>query len=112
MYTDPELQEYLAEIRQQVCSRCIDRPPGAPPCAPKGKQCGIELHLAEIVEVCHKSRSRSMEPYIERFHNEVCSHCAVRPTSHCPCPLDHLLQLAIEAIETVDERHPSEAIAV
>jgi hypothetical protein len=48
-----------------------------------------------------------MEPYIERFHNDVCSHCANRPTSHCPCPLDHLLLLAVEAIETVDERRPA-----
>ena len=105
MYTQAELEEYLAEIRQQVCSRCIDRPPGGPPCGPLGKNCGIELHLPEIVEVAHAARSRVMDPYIERFHSEVCPMCAVRPTRHCPCPLDPLLLLAIEAIETVDERH-------
>lgn len=105
MYTQAGLDEYMAEIREQVCSRCIDRPPGAPPCGPKGKRCGIEMHLAEIVEVAHAARSRTIDPYIERFHNDVCAHCASRETSQCPCPLDPLLMLAIEAIEAVDERH-------
>ena len=105
MYTQAELDEYMAEIRQQVCSRCIDRPRGGPPCAPQGKQCGIELHLAEVVEVAHASRSRVMDPYMERFHCDVCAHCATRETRHCPCPLDPLLLLAIQAVETVDERH-------
>ncbi len=104
MYTQVQLDEYLAEIREQVCSRCIERPPGGPPCAPHGKRCGIELHLAEIVEVCHAAKGNSMEPYIERFHSDVCSHCAIRPTNQCPCPLDYLLLLAVEAIEAVDER--------
>jgi hypothetical protein len=104
MYSQAELDEYLAEIRQQVCSCCMERPPGGPPCAPQGKRCGVELHLAEIVEVAHAARSRAIDPDIERFHSDVCSHCATRVTSQCPCPLDPLLLLAIEAIETVDER--------
>jgi len=107
MSTNAELDEYMAEIREQVCSRCIERPPGAPPCAPHGKSCGIELHLAEIVEVCHKSQGGLLEPYQTRFHEEVCSHCANRSTPQCPCPLDYLLPLAIEAIEAVDERRRS-----
>jgi hypothetical protein len=104
MYTQAELDEYMAEIREQVCKRCIDRPPEAPPCAPHGKRCGIELHLADIVQVAHAARSRAIDPYIEHFHSDVCTHCSNRETSQCPCPLDPLLLLAIEAIETVDER--------
>jgi hypothetical protein len=98
------LDEYMTAIREQVCSRCVERPPGAPPCAPHGKRCGIELHLAEIVDVVHKSRGQAMDPYIERFHTDVCAHCANRPTNQCPCPLDYLLLLAVEAIESVDEQ--------
>jgi hypothetical protein len=105
MYTPAELEEYLAEIRAQVCSHCIERPPGAPPCAPHGKRCGIELHLPEIIEVCHRAKGGLIDPYIERFHEDVCSHCANRPTSQCPCPLDYLLVLAVQAIETVDQRN-------
>ena len=105
MYTPEQLEEYMAEIRLQVCGHCIDRPPGGPPCAPRGKQCGIELHLADIVALAHRTRSYEIDPYIERFHNDVCAHCANRESRHCPCPLDPLLMLAIEAIDTVDERY-------
>ena len=45
-----------------------------------------------------------MDPYIERFHSDVCSHCANKTTSQCPCPLDYLLLLAIQAIDDVDQR--------
>jgi hypothetical protein len=110
MYTQPELDEYMAEIRQHVCSRCIERPPGGPPCAVHGKRCGIEVHLAEVVAVAHAVRSRSMDPYIDRFHSDVCTHCANRDTSQCPCPLDTLLLLAIEAIDAVDERHGGDVV--
>jgi hypothetical protein len=105
MYTQPPLDEYLAEIREQVCRHCVDRPPGGPPCAPHGKLCGIELHLPEIVELAHATYSRVIDPYIDRFHADVCAHCAGRQTRHCPCPLEPLLMLAIEAVETVDARH-------
>jgi hypothetical protein len=105
MYTQAELDEYLAEIREQVCKHCIERPPGGPPCGPRGKACGVEVHLAEIVAIAHAGRSVAMDPYIERFHRDVCSHCANRDTKHCPCPLDPLLLLAIEAVEAVDERN-------
>jgi hypothetical protein len=104
MYTQAELDEYMEEIREQVCSHCIDRPPGGPPCATHGKCCGVEQHLEEIVQVAHAKRSRAIDPYIERFHQEVCAHCLARDTRHCPCPLDPLLLLAIEAIDSVDAR--------
>lgn len=73
MYTPEQLNEYMAEIRDQVCRGCIDRPPGGPPCAPRGKQCGIELHLTEIVELAHRTHSHAIDPYIEKFHSDVCT---------------------------------------
>ncbi len=104
MNTDTDLEEYMAEMRQQVCSRCIEKPPGGPPCAPRGKRCGIELNLPRLIEAVQQQQSASMDPYIQHFHDEVCAHCENRPTNQCPCPLEHLLLLAVEAIETVDER--------
>jgi hypothetical protein len=109
MASESELAEYLAEIREQVCSRCIERPPGAPPCAPHGKLCGIELHLAEIVDVAHRARGQTMDPYISRFHSDVCTFCTNRTTEQCPCPLDYLLLLAVQAIDAVDERREQNA---
>ena len=104
MYTQQQLAEYMDEIRKDVCSRCIERPPGGPPCAPLGKRCGIELNLSQLVEAVHARYSGQMEPYIANFHEMVCAHCPNRPTDQCPCPLEYLLSLAVEAIEAVDER--------
>lgn len=104
MYAQSELDDYMAEIRLQVCSHCIERPPGGPPCAPFGKRCGIELHLSEMVDVVHSSKSDLIDPYIHRLHDDVCTHCTNRPTDQCPCPLEYLCILAVQAIETVDER--------
>ncbi len=99
-----DLQEYVDEIRQEVCSRCIERPPGGPPCAPLGKRCGFELNLERLIEAVHGVHSNSLDPYIDVFHDHVCAHCAHRTTKQCPCPLEYLLLLAVEAIEAVDDR--------
>jgi hypothetical protein len=108
MYSQTEMGEYMAEIRERVCSRCIERPPGGPPCLPHGKSCGIELHLRGIVDLCHSTHSDSMEPYIEELHKEVCANCSECVSSQCPCPLHYLLLLATEAIDAVDERRLSQ----
>ncbi|HQU43845.1 MAG TPA: hypothetical protein PK867_13595 [Pirellulales bacterium] len=111
MYSDPEMAEYLKEIREQVCTRCIEKPPGGPPCAPLGKQCGIELDLPQLVDAVHGVYGIAMDPYVERFHDSVCSQCPGRNSNQCPCPLDCLLLLAVQAIETVDERRRAAATA-
>jgi hypothetical protein len=105
------LDEYLAEIRVRVCSHCIERPPGGPPCAPLGKRCGVEANLEGLVAVAHSAISECIDPYVTHFHDDVCTICQFRTTRHCPCPLDYLLPLAIEAVEAVDQRHRESATA-
>ena len=104
MYAESDLEEYLEEIRQHVCSRCIERPPGGPPCAPQGKRCGIELNLERLVDAVGRVHNKVLDPYIPVYHDEVCAHCTNQPTSQCPCPLEYLFLLAVEAIETVNDR--------
>lgn len=99
-----ELEEYLAEIREQVCSRCIERPEGGPPCAPLGKRCGIELNLRQLVDSVHGVHSMTMDQYAEHFHDEVCAQCPALDSEDCPCALKYLLLLAVQAIEDVDGR--------
>jgi len=41
-------------------------------------------------------------------HNAICAHCVHHQTSICPCPMDYLATLLVEAVETVDERHADE----
>jgi len=104
-----ELDEYLAEIREQVCSRCVERPRGGPPCAPLGKQCGVELHLPEIVDAIHEVRSDWVTPYLENNRKRICTGCAFLHSSICPCPMDYLATLLVQAVEDVDARHEQEA---
>jgi hypothetical protein len=101
MIIQSELGEYQDALREHVCSRCIERRPGAPPCGPFGKECGIERHVRELVEICRKTNSALMDPYIEQLHDIVCANCESKDTSSCPCPLDYLMLLAVEAVEKV-----------
>ncbi len=104
MVTATERDEYLDEIRQQVCSRCVERPPGGPPCAPLGKDCGVELHLPQLIESIHQVHSSRIGPYLDHNRQEICEHCAFLHSSICPCPMDYLAVLVVQAVETVDER--------
>ena len=105
MYTATRLQEYLDEIRQQVCGRCVERPPGGPPCLPLGKRCGIELNLPAYIKAVHEADSKVIDPYIEHLHSDVCEHCVQKGCSGCPCPMEYLVGLLVQAVETVDGRH-------
>ena len=111
MVAEPELGEYLDEIRRKVCSRCVERPPGGPPCAPLGKECGIELHLPELIGAIHEVRSDSIVPYLLNNHHKICEHCALQHSSVCPCPMDYLAVLLVQAVEAVDRRRELKAVS-
>jgi hypothetical protein len=105
MLAETDLQEYLEEIRQEVCSRCVERPEGGPPCGPLGKPCGVELHLAELIDAVHRVRSPLIAPYLECNREQVCTRCTfLANPDFCPCPMERLAVLIVPAIETVDER--------
>jgi hypothetical protein len=104
MATATQLNEYMEEIRKQVCSHCVERPPGGPPCAPLGKQCGIETHLPQLVATIQKVHSESIVPYLGNNRAHICESCVLHHSSICPCPMDYLAVLLVEAVETVDQR--------
>jgi hypothetical protein len=105
MVSEAELVEYLDEIRTQVCSRCVERPAGGPPCAPLGKQCGVEMHLPQLIDSIHAVQSPLLQPYLEHNRSGICDKCALLHSSVCPCPMDYLAFLLVRAVETVDQRH-------
>jgi hypothetical protein len=102
--TEAPLAEYLAEICENVCSRCVERPVGGPPCLPLGKECGVELHLPELIRSIHEVKSPRIAPYLEHDRQEICTNCALLHGSTCPCPMDLLSVLLVQAVETVDQR--------
>jgi hypothetical protein len=113
MVAAAELTEYLEEIREHVCSRCVERPPGGPPCAPLGKKCGVELHLPELIDAIHEvPRSDLIAPYLENNQQKVCQFCANLGSEICPCPLRYLAVLIVDAVEAVDRRHQQQEVLV
>ncbi len=105
MIAEADLQEYLDEIREEVCSRCVEQPLGGPPCAPLGKVCGVEMHLPRLIEAVHEVHSEWMSPYLEGTRQKVCQSCIFLHHDCCPCPMDSLATLVVQAIEAVDARH-------
>jgi hypothetical protein len=108
MATTGDLSEYLDEIRKQVCSHCIERPPGGPPCAPLGKECGIEMHLPALIEEIRQVHSPLLAPYQRRNRETICTHCNRLGSDICPCPMDYLAGLLVQAVEAVDERRAAQ----
>lgn len=104
MVTATELPEYLDEIRRRVCTRCVERTSGGPPCAPLGKQCGIELHLPALIDAIHDIDSASIVPYLYHNRQQICEHCPLLEKEGCPCPMDYLAVLVVQAVEAVDAR--------
>jgi hypothetical protein len=104
MWAETDLNEYLAEIRKEVCSRCVERPEGGPPCGPLGKPCGIELHLPMLLDAIHEVRSDLIAPYLDHNRSKVCPACPFLNSSFCPCPMESLVVLLVEAVEAVDAR--------
>jgi len=105
-----EMQEYLDEIRKEVCSRCVECPEGGPPCAPLGKPCGVELHLPKLVESIHEVHSDLIDPYLDNNRKKICETCAfLHHCDFCPCPMDTLSVLLVEAVEAVDKRRQQRA---
>jgi hypothetical protein len=104
MMTELEAGEYLDEIRKQVCSVCVERPPGGPPCAPLGKVCGVELHLPKLISAVREVQSGLINPYLENNDQKVCLLCSQNGSSECPCPMRYLAVLLVGAVEAVDGR--------
>src|SRR5262249_61181997 len=82
----------------------VGRARGARPCAPVEKQWGIEMPLPQLIDAVHEVRSNSIGPYLDNNRRKICEHCPMLHHSECPCPMDYLAVLVVQAIETVDER--------
>jgi hypothetical protein len=112
MLTELELAEYREEIRNHVCTRCVDRPAGGPPCEALGKRCGVEMHLPQLVHAIREVRSGSIAPYLEHNRATICRGCVLlHHPNACPCPMDYLAVLVVEAVENVDRRRSAAAVS-
>ena len=86
----------------------FERPTGGPPCLPLGKECGIEMHLPELIDAIHEVRSDFIAAYLHNNRHKICEHCTLLFDNQCPCPMDYLAVLIVQAVETVDQRRASQ----
>jgi len=71
--------------------------------------CGVELHLVDLVDSIHEVHSTRIQRYLNHNREEICGKCALLHSSCCPCPMDYLAVLVVQAVETVDERREQRA---
>ncbi len=62
------------------------------------------MHLPQLIDAIHEVKNVSITPYLDHNRQKICQHCDLLHTDVCPCPLDYLAVLVVEAVETVDQR--------
>jgi hypothetical protein len=58
--------------------------------------------LPELVEAIRQIKSDSIGPYLDYNRHAICEGCSHHNSSQCPCPMDYLAVLLVEAMESID----------
>ncbi len=96
--------EYLAEIRERVCSHCPHRSPDGPPYCRECHGCGVELQLAALVESVRDATGVLCGFDESPPRETVCARCQCLDGGCCPCALAPLSALIVRAVFAVEER--------
>jgi hypothetical protein len=110
MHAEVHSDEYLAEVRNQVCGRCPERAAARTPFGPACWRCGVEFQLPELVVSIHDADAGPEEFNPARSPRVVCSRCSRLGSHTCPCPVASLTTRLVEAVRTVDERREQWAV--
>jgi hypothetical protein len=62
------------------------------------------MHLPQLIDSIHAVRSNWIETYLNHNRQHICQTCRLLGESCCPCPMDYLAVLIVQAVETVDRR--------
>jgi hypothetical protein len=104
-----ETSPYWPAFKTWVCATCLDRRDDGECGLPHSRVCALKRHLPLIVDVAHRTRSRSLAVYLQAIERDVCGgcpeqnaagHCAFR--DHAECALHAYLSLVLDAIDDVD----------
>jgi hypothetical protein len=95
-----KLDEYLHEIRQQVCSRCPGQAEDEDPREPWGTGCRLERELPGLIDALHTAYADLGKADAE----EVCACFALLHGSTSICPTDELSAALVRAVARVDDR--------
>jgi hypothetical protein len=100
-----EYAEYLAEVQEQVCGHCPERPADPFSFQRACRRCGVKLQLLRLVESIHAAGEEIDEfrPALDR--QTMCAQCTCLGSDCCPCPGGRMPARLVWAIRSVDERH-------
>jgi hypothetical protein len=62
------------------------------------------MHLPQLIDAVREVQSGSIGSYLENNRRKICEHCPMLHGCDCPCPMDYLAVLLVQAGETVNER--------
>jgi len=93
--------EGLNDIRADVCSRCAGYPVRETWNGEPGTPCGCELPLAQLVEALQQHPEARAAVEACGVDTQTAEWESVR---HCPCPLETVAGLAIEAAAALEQQ--------
>ena len=106
---EADYADYLLEIRKRVRSRCVEHAAGWPSLCTAGKElwrgnapAGVDRFRSsgphEVAGTVSRTPSTGDLRKMRFLHSRI-----------CPCPMDYLAELIVEAVEAVDRRRASKA---
>jgi hypothetical protein len=63
------------------------------------------MHLPRLIAAIREVHTDEIAPYLENTRRQICAACPLLDGDNCPCPLDYLAVLVVDAVEAVDRRH-------
>ena len=101
MTAEADFQDYLDEIRHQVCSSCGTHRAGGSP----GKSCGEAMPSTQPPNAGDQAHGERLGPCLECNQEASFPKCPYHADSdHCPCPMETLIDIILPAVEAVDRR--------
>ena len=103
---DWNIEQIEARLRDQVCSRCIDRDESGACELRDRNACMLIEKLPQVIAVVLGTRSPQIGPYVASIHDTVCPRCEnIRADGSCrlretdECTLDLYLSAVVETVE-------------
>lgn len=103
------MKEYIAAIREKVCSICVDSDEQGNCTLNKNELCAVEMFLPKIVKLVKETDSDDIWDYYESLKENICSECNAKTTDgscylreDANCSLDRYFPLIVDAIRKVE----------
>lgn len=103
------MNNYLAAIKQNVCSICVDSTSHGVCTLSDKEVCAVEHYLPQIINVIHNSESEDNAGIYKLLKETICENCHAHGSDgscylhdDANCSLDRYYSIIIETIKKVD----------